>query len=495
MGKGKARFPLREGLHSSFSIAILALLLTIWGSVQGAQLTLPLADPLMPWADRLAALPGGKILQRPYYLQSLQKAAEAQAQDYPWLSQHIQRELKTRYGNNLLSLGSLTIQAADGDQTSALVLPNSGAASLDTRLKLQAMGQWSTFSWIKGMWQGSLVLDDEMQANTQGEQAHLAIGSDFLQVTAGLQDMWSSYATLNAPLLAHNAANTPSIRIHNPQAWSSWGIHVDLSLTQLAEQPVYLGNTATLGNPLVALTQLSFHPLGNWGLSLKRSFMFGGGAREVDAADFVQAFFSPTIKDNVGIGSCTGASPNCEFGNQQMSVESVLKLDLAQMPVEWITTLAAEDTERGDWSVLGNTLMSFALHLPYLTQQQSLKMQWSEWETAWYTHHIYPQGYTSDGVVLGSYWGQMQGPYRGNAGQELAVAWQIFGLRDLWQLEARHVQTSVMLGGKLTAKSATSWQLGYRDQGDSDWDWYVQLASLAQADGAHVWVLSQGVNF
>jgi hypothetical protein len=65
---------------------------------------------------------------------------------------------------------------------------------------------------------------------------------------------------------------------------------------------------------------------------------------------------------------------------------------------------AGEDTSRSSNIRLGNTALSAGIALPKLGKNLSATFELTEWQNVWYTHHIYRDGLTNEGRVLG-HWG------------------------------------------------------------------------------------------
>jgi hypothetical protein len=53
-------------------------------------------------------------------------------------------------------------------------------------------------------------------------------------------------------------------------------------------------------------------------------------------------------------------------------------------------------------------------------------MQFTTFQSAWYTHHIYAEGYSNDGVKMGHWWGIRKDPNDGVGGEagSIRLDWQ-----------------------------------------------------------------------
>lgn len=423
--------------------------------VFAASLYLPLNDPLMPWVERAASISNLSNLKKPYRISDIEKASYILKKDYPNLAHYLRQQLGIRFNQTQFNTFSLSTTLSSEPKATLNQLPNQYDSPVSSNLAISTTAIFNNFAFIKGLADFDLV-QTANQSSLTSNNAYLALGNNELQLDIGYRDHWLSANTFNGLLYSNNAPNAPSISLSNPTAWTQAGIQFEWFVSQLAlHKGIRLDQTQSDGNPYLSGIQLSFQPIPEWGMSFNRSFMFGGGDRTVTFNDYLEAFFDPRSKDNVGLGKCSGSSPNCEFGNQQMAMESQLKVRFNDFPVVINTALAAEDTERGSPLYIGNVLMSLGLTLPYLTDSQSLNMQYSEWEAGWYTHHIYPDGYTNEGAIMGAYWASTQAQYVGFPGNEIALEWQNFITpTELLGLTYRLVTTTPLIQGQKTTRYA-----------------------------------------
>ena len=74
--------------------------------------------------------------------------------------------------------------------------------------------------------------------------------------------------------------------------------------------------------------------------------------------------------------------------------------------------------------------VSAGFYLPRLRPNLQLRYEFSEWQSNWYVHHIYQDGMTNYGVVLGQWGAQWRRP--GDA-----VGAQSHALELIWDLQWR----------------------------------------------------------
>ena len=92
-----------------------------------------------------------------------------------------------------------------------------------------------------------------------------------------------------------------------------------------------------------------------------------------------------------------------EFGNQTAAFTSKFVFPAAH-PFAVYFQYAGEDGSRDESWRLGNVSLSAGLDLPRLWNRFDLTYEVSDWQNAWYVHHIYPAGQSNDGHVIG-HWG------------------------------------------------------------------------------------------
>jgi hypothetical protein len=140
---------------------------------------------------------------------------------------------------------------------------------------------------------------------------------------------------------------------------------------------------------------LSVEPLPGWSLGVSRIMQFGGGEREDSLGDLVDAFFNPSDADNTGTDQ--------EFGNQVASFTSQFIVG-EPLPMSIYFEYAGEDTSTLSNFRLGNSALTAGIAFPKLGERFAATFEMSEWQNAWYVHHIYTDGLRNEGRALG-HWG------------------------------------------------------------------------------------------
>ena len=102
------------------------------------------------------------------------------------------------------------------------------------------------------------------------------------------------------------------------------------------------------------------------------------------------------------------------------------------MPISVYAEIGAEDTEGEKNYKLGNESFSFGLFLPMFTDKMSLRYEFNRWSTAWYVHHLYEQGYTNEGQVIGHWAG-------GERDLSMDTPAQVHAVNLAWQLSSKQI--------------------------------------------------------
>jgi len=243
----------------------------------------------------------------------------------------------------------------------------------------------------------------------------LSLGWSFAQLDVGFRDHWLSPLEDSALLLSTESPTMPSVTISNYVPLTRLGIHYEVFAAQMSESDsIVFEDGLTSGNPNIAGLHLSIEPASGWSLGFNRIMQFGGGDRDdYSFGDVVDAFFNPSGHDNAAPGED-------EFGNQVASITSRFVFPGA-VPFSVYAEYAGEDTSRGRNYLLGNSALSVGIDFPLLWERFDLTLELSEWQNGWYVHHLYGDGLTHEGRVIG-HWGADQRVFNDGIGAHSAMA-------------------------------------------------------------------------
>ncbi|MCC2617514.1 capsule assembly Wzi family protein [Aestuariibacter halophilus] len=408
--------------------------LPTWVAAKGVSPYLPLnmSPEVEHHIEKAFALTGNAPLVKPYKAADLHRVLPKLKSEHPrlyqLLSQYLDRYRRERgWTHRSISAGF--------DSGELKALPNQRGMNSDTHFSLSTAG----FTMLTPYAMASVGTrwDDEQGLVHWGTA--LSAGFEYAQVDIGYREHWFSPMQDGAMLVSTHAKPSPSITVSNVAPITDWQLNYTFFYSKLETvEGIRLGDQVTPGEPRHAGLHISFQPIDNLTLGINRTLQFGGGLREVDFSDVIQAIFNPAGKDNVG--DYTGDDPNFEFGNQQASVTARYHYD-GDFPFVLYGEIGGEDTEGEKNYKLGNETLSAGLYLPVLTDNIGLRYEFTRWSTAWYVHHLYQQGYTNEGRVMG-HWGGSERQFGDDVKAHvhaMNVNWQMSSTQ-LLDITLRHIQ-------------------------------------------------------
>lgn len=375
--------------------------------------------------EQLAVLANAPVMRKPYNLHQIEQWLPRIQSSYPGLHAQIREGLQ-RYQQSGLGRANITLAASDTQRDSTR-LANARGEQVGSHYRFEAVAQWHATSWLAGSF--------GVQAREQPDElipidSYLAMGSGDIQLDIGYRERWLSPMQQSAMLLSTNARPFVSVGVSNPLPFENWlNLHYDVFVGRLERMERILnGPLIESGNPLLLGTHLSVEPLQGWTIGLTRTLQFGGGSRDTSIGDVWDAFIDPVSSDNPDGDDCIVANTDeCEVGNQQAAISSRIYFG-GKTPFSLYFEYAGEDTASFSNSRLGNIAISGGIFLPFLFNGNwSLNYEFSEWQNSWYTHHLYLDGYSNDGVMMG-HWGANERAVGTNAGaraQSLELGWQL----------------------------------------------------------------------
>ncbi len=168
-----------------------------------------------------------------------------------------------------------------------------------------------------------------------------------------------------------------------------------------------------------------------------------------------------------------------------------------RFPMSAYIEYAAEDTFHSENYRFGSSALSAGFYLPRLRPNLQLRYEFSEWQSNWYTHHIYQDGMTNYGVVLGQWGAQWRRPGDGVGAQShaLELIWDLDSGREL-DLQYRTVTNGSYTGfayqhaQEVALSVSLPWrslQVGARVDGGRDeyGATFGRLAAFARYAGTH----------
>jgi Capsule assembly protein Wzi len=233
------------------------------------------------------------------------------------------------------------------------------------------------------------------------------VGTEYAQLDIGYRDHWFSPMSSSSMLISTEAPTMPSVTVSNYEPISPLGFTYEVFAAKMARQDgIKYFNSTTSGHPRLAGVQLGVEPVAGYALTVNRLMQYGGGARgNSGVSDLLRAFYkNNTGSSNVSDDAATG---HLEFGNSLAAVTGTMQFP-GRVPFSISMEYAGEDGSFGGNYRLGDSAFSLCMDFPLLWQRFDFKYEATEWQNVWYTHHIYPEGLTNNGAVLGHWFGDQR---------------------------------------------------------------------------------------
>jgi len=372
-----------------FCFLMLALLATA-AQARGVSPYLPvnISPEIERKIERVLLLAGQPSLKKPFAAASVLDALPRACERDEALCADVRRYLGSLARTAGISYAGLTASVDSGGDTA---LPNRHGMTSQSNHEAALAAYWQP---------GDAFLVSAGVLSYQGENTPtgtvVSFGSDLLQFDLGYRDHWWSPAQDNAMLFSTQAATMPSVTISNYRPLTKWKFQYEAFVARMSESSnIAFGEGTTTGHPQLAGLHLSIEPFPGWSVGASRIMQYGGGEREDSFSDLLAAFFNPANNDNTGT--------NGEFGNQVASLSSQFVVG-DPLPLTVYVEYAGEDTSTARNFRLGNAALSIGLAFPKLGNRLSAVFELTEWQNAWYVHHIYADGLLHEGHVIG-HWG------------------------------------------------------------------------------------------
>lgn len=413
----KARFALPTLFRPHCTLFMSLLCLSQYAGAAGVSPYLPLnMSPEIEYkVEQLMVIAGKSVMARPIPLSEVVDALKIAQHRNPQLTRQIRAYLE-RY-KKTAGVTHWSIEAGNADDTDK-VIPNNRGRTTDSYYHGSVVAYWQPSEWVI-VNVGAIAWED----NEYLDNSYLSIGHEYFQIDVGYRAHWWSPFQDSAMIWSTQAETIPSITISNVRPISDFGFRYETFYGELSSsERIRSGGGFTSGDPKIFGLHLSIEPFDGWSLGFNRIMQYGGGSRDSDFTDLLEAFFDPSGKDNTG----SGLSSDEEFGNQISSVTSRVVFP-GQFPMAVYMEYAGEDTSKSSNFRLGNTSLMLGVHMPKLTEEIDFTYEFADWQNAWYTHGIYQDGLTNEGNSVGHWFGdeRSDGEAPGGTSHMLKVVWHI----------------------------------------------------------------------
>lgn len=343
--------------------------------------------------ERVLLLAGQPVMRRPIAAAAVLDALPAACEVDQALCAAVRNYLQHYMSDAGIPLAQVqgNVAFGDTDQTES----NAHGRSRDSAWQLAASAYYQPFDHLL-LNAGAIAYQGE--AVPTG--TYLSAGFDLAQLDVGYRDHWFSPMTDSSMLISTEAPTMPSITLSSSRPISRLGLSYEVFLAQMSSQKdIQYFSATTSGRPKLAGLQLSAAPVTGYTVSLNRLMQYGGGARKAGISEFLDALTVNSNRSDV-------AGTSQEFGNQVASLASTMVFP-GKVPFAIKLEYAGEDNSYAGNYRLGDTALLVGVDLPSLGRFDA-NYEFSEWQNVWYTHHIYPQGLTNRGKVIGHWFGDQR---------------------------------------------------------------------------------------
>ncbi|HSC07097.1 MAG TPA: capsule assembly Wzi family protein [Steroidobacteraceae bacterium] len=344
--------------------------------------------------ERVLILGDKPVITRPIAAANVLDALPAACKFDAILCRNVRQYLERYIGT--VGLDHASAEGASTDDVPVVALPDAHGMSTDSPWRVSALAHWQANDYVL-LNLGGVAYD----GGSVPTGSVLSVGFEYAQLDIGWRDHWFSPFTTSAMIMSTQAQTLPSITLSNYAPLTRFGLHYEVFLAEMEESDrIVFEDRFTSGNPRLAGLRFSIEPAPGWSLSANRMMQYGGGERGGNSfSDFLDALFKPHQNDNAN----DNLSNEEEFGNQVAAWTSRFIFP-GPTPFAVYFEYAGEDNSYEGNFRLGNASLSVGITFPRLWRRFDLTYEASEWQNGWYTHHIYLDGLTNEGHVLG-HWG------------------------------------------------------------------------------------------
>ena len=387
---------------------------------------------------QLLTLADRPVVRRPIALAAITAALPEACEIDEALCMRVQRGLAPWLGRAALGMASFeaaVAAAASAADSARLSQPNQRGQPLDAAWQVTAMSYARLGDHVR-VNAGAVA----RRGRTTPTGTYVSVGGGRAQLDVGFRDHWWAPTHGSAMLLSTEAPTFASATISNSVPLTRARFSYEAFVGRLSRSDrIEFRSGFTSGRPVLTGLSASVQPLRGWSVSAARLVQFGGGQRPGSLRDVPRILLSGT--GNSGTGT------DAELGNEQVSISTELTVPGAR-PMSVYMEYAAEDTFHSESYRFGNGALSAGLYLPRLRPDLQLRYEYSSWDDAWYTHHLYVDGLRNDGFVMGNWGADWRRTADSAGGQShlLALDWDR-GHDARYSLAYRTAQNAAYSGG------------------------------------------------
>lgn len=443
------------------------LFISLVSSVQNASagslyLPLQLAPEIENRIEKLMVLANMPVIKRPIPVKAVYQAVDKIKYRHPSLANSVDEYLsRFERGAGLTHLGATLSTSQQDKDTSTFSLANQRGRTLESNVNLALSGYWAANDFVAvnfgGVYRDETLADDHTRTttnrncdirrqtlsaqpeppenlpdcyldNTHYDGSFISLGWDAAQLDIGYRPHWFGPSQESSMLISTEAVSMPSITLSNVLPFENlWNLQYEVFYAKMSESDgIRRRNDDTLvsGSPKLFGFHTSISPIEGFILGGSRLMQFGGGGKDESLKSLFNAFFNAKKFENSSLDERN-------FGNQLTSIDARYTFT-GKVPVSIYASWAGEDTSKPSQVHLGNSAITWGLHLPSLPFNLNATIEGSEWQNAWYINENYWDGLTHEGTVLG-HWGGNRRVFGEHGGAKALTAKVIWDAPNGWQ--------------------------------------------------------------
>jgi hypothetical protein len=238
---------------------------------------------------------------------------------------------------------------------------------------------------------------DEDEISVRQARGYLLASMGREEFFIGKENNWWGPGTNGTIILSNNAAPVTMLKMSNSTPYEILGTAVRGTFfisrleddRQDVEEPIFYG------------LRLNLKPSRYLEIGLTKTAMFGGEGRDESFSTFLDSL--------LGRGENSDSPDDSEPGNQIAGIDLKLVIPWSVQPFTLYGELAGEDEAGG---LPSRNAWLAGIYLPRVLDIDRLEL-WGEYADTdvsghsgfWYDHHIYTEGYTFKGRIMGHYMG------------------------------------------------------------------------------------------
>ncbi|GGZ51088.1 capsule assembly Wzi family protein [Paraglaciecola chathamensis] len=366
-----------------------------WAKGLSPYLPLQISPEIESQIEKVMALTPGAPLTKPYKAADVMRRNKLIASRFPELHRSVDAYL-ARF-KDTLALTHVSASVSAGEDESSPI-PNQRGIKRNSSYQVSASGVAfiSPYAYVAG---GAVYADgeDAVLYNT-----HVAFGYEYAQIEAGYREHWFSPMQDSALLSSTNAKPSVSVTLSNATPITDWDIRYEVFYAKL-DDTIGISQQGELfnGEPNLLGLHLSISPVEAWTIGYSRTLKYAGANNNLSIGDAFQDLFSPSGEDTP-----PSLNPQALASDQKTAISSKINLPFA-FPVSVYGELAFDHAPEVNEQETDDKALAFGVYFPMVTNNISLRYEFTRLDELFYQSGFYTAGYTNEGQALGHWAGDL----------------------------------------------------------------------------------------